>query len=197
MKEPRKKYKTLNIKCTDSNCPENLHCFRASKKMIKAGEKGLCRTCKVSLVDWERVHKQEIGDVSYTFQTMKFEMIRHHFWHIELDQHAINYAKRKGKIAIKAAIEKRLRQSIGDAEPFKDGTQTPMKDNPICYAQHATATCCRKCLEYWHGIKAGVALTNPEIEYLSKLVGMYIEEKLPNLTDDGEYVPAIRDSESE
>ncbi len=33
-----------------------------------------------------------------------------------------------------------------------DGRQTPREGNTIFYAQHATASCCRTCIEYWHGI---------------------------------------------
>ena len=33
-----------------------------------------------------------------------------------------------------------------------DGKQTPMKGHPVFIAQHATATCCRKCLNKWYKI---------------------------------------------
>jgi hypothetical protein len=34
----------------------------------------------------------------------------------------------------------------------KDGKQTPTKGHPVFIAQHATACCCRGCLEKWHKI---------------------------------------------
>jgi hypothetical protein len=60
------------------------------------------------------------------------------------------------------------------------------------YAQHATATCCRKCLEYWHGLPVGRALDAKELDYLSEIVFRYVEDRIPNLTEDGEHIPPIR-----
>ena len=36
----------------------------------------------------------------------------------------------------------------------------------VFIAQHATATCCRGCLEQWHSIRKGRALTLEEKEYI-------------------------------
>ncbi len=46
-----------------------------------------------------------------------------------------------------------------------DGKQTPMKGHPVFIAQHATATCCRGCLEKWHRIPKGAELTTEQQEY--------------------------------
>ncbi len=53
------------------------------------------------------------------------------------------------------------------------------------YAQHATATCCRDCLDYWHGIAKGRELSDEELNYLSELACLYIEDRIPNLTNAG------------
>ena len=92
-------------------------------------------------------------------------------------------------------MKKRIRQAIGAASPYRDGYQTPYTRNAIYYAQHATASCCRKCVEYWHGIPEGHPLTDEEIDYLAALAWMYIEDRLPQLTEDGEKVPHIRSQE--
>jgi hypothetical protein len=55
-------------------------------------------------------------------------------------------------------IDKRL----APAEPVNDGKQTPMGKHPVFVAQHATATCCRGCLERWHAIPKGHALSGDE-----------------------------------
>ena len=36
---------------------------------------------------------------------------------------------------------------VAPAQPRKDGQQTPYRGHPVFVAQHATATCCRTCLE--------------------------------------------------
>jgi hypothetical protein len=159
--------------------------------MIKENMEGRCRSCGSSLVNWERVHGRDLNDAAYTFQTLKYELIRHHFWHIEIDQKAVNHARRKGKIGMRLAAETRIRKSVGDAHPTFDGRQTPKSGNALFYAQHATASCCRKCIEEWHGIEMGRELSLEEIAYLTELVVLFIEERLPSLTDEGEKVPAI------
>lgn len=40
-----------------------------------------------------------------------------------------------------------IRQRLAPAAPINDGKQTPMRGHPVFIAQHATATCCRGCLE--------------------------------------------------
>jgi predicted Fe-S protein YdhL (DUF1289 family) len=45
-----------------------------------------------------------------------------------------------------------------------DGRQTPWRNHPVFVAQHATATCCRGCLEKTHGIAKGHELTRDERE---------------------------------
>jgi hypothetical protein len=67
-----------------------------------------------------------------------------------------------------------------------------MKGNSIFYAQHATATCCRTCLEYWHDIPKGRTLTTEEFDYCATLVDLYLDKKLPELADDPITVPRRR-----
>jgi hypothetical protein len=55
---------------------------------------------------------------------------------------------------------------LAPAEPVNDGRQTPMRNHPVFIAQHATATCCRGCLEKWHKIPKGRALSDREVEYV-------------------------------
>ena len=52
-----------------------------------------------------------------------------------------------------------VRERLAPAEPPNDGKQTPRNGHPVFVAQHATATCCRKCLEKWHYIERGTPLT--------------------------------------
>jgi hypothetical protein len=176
----------LKVTCTSSDCDNGLHCFKATKKLKAAGNEGACRSCGTKLVDWDRVRGKNLGDVEHTFAAMRLELIRHYFWHVEIDEKAHTHARRKGKIGLESAVRKRIRQSVGKEKPFRDGTQTPFKGNIIFYAQHATASCCRKCVEYWHGIPIGRPLSDAEIEYLAELALRFINERMPDLPKDGE-----------
>ena len=189
-----KRLEPLAITCKSADCDSGLHCFSVTKEMKIADQAGQCRYCGAKLVDWNRVYKRDVADADYTFKALKYELWRHYYWHIEIDEKAINHARRKGKASMKEAAEKRIRNSVGDGNPYRDGMQTPRKGNALYYAQHATATCCRKCIEEWHGIPVGQALSGDQIEYFKELVMLYIEERIPFLTEEGEYIPSIRKS---
>ena len=188
---PLKKPEPLKVSCTSSDCDNDLHCFKAARSMSKT-DRGKCRTCNADLVDWDRVHNRSIRDVEYTFGVLKYEMIRHHFFHAEIDQRAINHARRKGRLKLKDAIRSRLEKYLAPAKPVRDGQQTPFSGNSVFYAQHATACCCRKCLEYWHGIPKGRPLTEEELEYCLRLIELFLEERLPDLQEHPVRVPPIR-----
>jgi hypothetical protein len=57
-------------------------------------------------------------------------------------------------------------------------TQTPYRGHPVFVAQHATATCCRSCLERWHGIPKGRELTTGEQAYAVDVICRWIETDL-------------------
>lgn len=183
----------LKFTCTSSNCNTGLHCFLQKKKLLNpslwqenvTGRGGRCRACGADLVEWTRVYQRNLADVAYTFAMLKHELIRHHFWHIDLDEKALKHALRKGRVGMRSAAEKRLRQSVGGAEPYRDGRQTPEEGNALFYAQHATATCCRRCIEEWHGIPRGVALTDEQIGYFTELLMLFVNERIPQLGEEG------------
>lgn len=179
----------LNVKCTDADCESDLHCFKFLKRKMSPEDHGACRYCGVKLVDWDRLHARHDMDIENTFNSLKLELIRHHFWHKAVDLKAELHARRKGKTALAAAAKSRLQTSIGKANPYRDGQQTPMEGNIIYYAQHATATCCRTCIEYWHGIEKGRELTDTEISYMHELVMRYISDRMPSLLDEPEKIP--------
>jgi hypothetical protein len=137
-----------------------------------------------------------LSDANNTFQELRKERIRHHFWHIQIDPRAMNYAERKGRIALDERVDQVVRGAIGRDGGW-DGRQTGMVGNPIYYGQHATATCCRKCVEEWHGIPRGRDLNEDEIAYLGALVRLYLRERLPDLSLEGKFVPPLREAGAE
>jgi hypothetical protein len=188
--------KPLNITCTSTDCANNLHCFRMTKKLLAQGQSGRCRRCGAELVDWGRVHKRDLNDAHYTFEALRFELIRHHFWHVLMSRRAVNYARRKGRIALRAAAEHQIRKLVGSEKHPREGRQTPRETSPhanaIHYAQHATASCCRRCVAEWHAIPEGRPLTDSEVLYLTELALLYIEDRMPDLSDNPVQVPKMR-----
>ena len=80
------------------------------------------------------------------------------------------YAREKGSALIASHAADFIRDRLAPAEPKNDGKQTPMRGHPVFTAQHATATCCRSCLEKWHRIPRGRALTDGEIDFVVALI---------------------------
>ena len=99
---PFQKPPQLNIKCTSADCENDLHCFKQLKKMTDE-ERGKCRYSGADLVDRARLHVRDFGDVGYTFAALKNEMIRHYFFHRQLNERAVRHAQRKGRIQLKEA----------------------------------------------------------------------------------------------
>lgn len=194
----RPELKPLKLSCDHSDCEQGLHCFRESKKRATQGkqESGSCQQCGATLVDWERVKKRDGADTAHTFAALKNEWIRHRYWHTEIDQRAKNYAIRKGRSGLRTAVEKRVRSAVG-TKHSRDGRQTPWEGNILYYAQHATACCCRRCIQYWHGIPEGDALTEEQIAYFKDLCLRYIFERMPELEEQGKHVPPIRKADEE
>ena len=63
-----------------------------------------------------------------------------------------------------------IAKRLAPADIPNDGKQTPMRGHPVFIAQHATATCCRGCIEKWHKIPKGTELSQNQQEYLGSLL---------------------------
>lgn len=180
----KRKLDSLQVTCTSTDCENGLHCFKQTQRTAAAGLNGRCRECGVSLVDWARVRKHDPGDADYTFEMLRCELYRHHYWHVDIDDKAISHARRKGLEGLRNAASKRIVSSLRPLPNPFDGRQTPPSGNSIYYAQHATAACCRKCVELWHGIPKDRELTADEVDYLTTLVMLYLIERLPFLKEE-------------
>jgi len=84
------------------------------------------------------------------------------------------YLRDKGVDVVLAHARDFIRQRIAPAIIANDGKQTPFRGHPVFIAQHATACCCRGCLEKWHRIPQGRALEPIEEQYLLEVVGRWL-----------------------
>jgi uncharacterized protein DUF4186 len=76
------------------------------------------------------------------------------------------YLQDRGLDAVLQHASDFIAKRLAPAEPVKDGKQTPWRGHPVFTAQHATATCCRSCLQKWHYIEPGRPLTGEEQQYI-------------------------------
>jgi hypothetical protein len=187
----RKQEPLEEVTCSSTRCGSNLHCFRRIRpRPGQTYRNGICYQCGANLIDWERLDKKDLNDVEYTFNSLKYEMIRHHFWHTGIDEKAMKKARKMGIEKIKNRVQKRLETYLKPSSKniFRDGMQTPNFGDIIFYAQHATSSCCRKCVEEWYGIDRNRPLTDDEMRYFIELIMLYIRFRLPDLTEIGEKV---------
>ena len=77
----------------------------------------------------------------------------------------ILYIEDKGIDKIREHAYDFVTKRLADTSNVTDGKQTPMKGHPVFIAQHATGTCCRKCLEKWHHISKNKNMTDDDIKY--------------------------------
>jgi hypothetical protein len=84
----------------------------------------------------------------------------------------------RGRDAIREHAQKLIAERVAPAAPRKDGKQTPYRGHPVFVAQHATATCCRTCLEGWHGLPKGRELTPDEQAYVVDVICRWIDREV-------------------
>jgi hypothetical protein len=89
-----------------------------------------------------------------------------------------DYIATKGLETIKDHAYQFINSRVAPAFPKIDGKQTPMKGHPVFIAQHGTATCCRKCIQKWHGIGKGRALVEAEVDFIVALIMGWIERQV-------------------
>jgi Domain of unknown function (DUF4186) len=86
----------------------------------------------------------------------------------------------RGLRAIRSHADDLIATRIAPATPRRDGRQTPYRNHPVFVAQHATATCCRGCLERNHQIARGRELTVGERRYVTDVIMRWIEREVPD-----------------
>lgn len=93
-----------------------------------------------------------------------------------LKEKDILYIKEKGLDKIESHAYDFVNKRLKDVSNLVDGKQTPMRGHPVFLAQHATATCCRECLEKWHKIDNSEILTDKEVDYVVNIIMTWIKK---------------------
>ena len=87
-------------------------------------------------------------------------------------------AELRGSQTVRAHAAEIISKRLAPAQPSNDGRQTPYRNHPVFVAQHATATCCRSCLETWHGIARGHRLDRGERAYFVEVIVRSLDREL-------------------
>ena|ERR1043165_4406206 len=107
---------------------------------------------------------------------------------IELRRKELDYLKTKGMETVLKHAADFIGKRLAPAEPANDGKQTPWRNHPVFVAQHATATCCRGCLQKWHAIPKGRELTDEEKRYVVEVIGRWLSQYEADAKEDARVV---------
>lgn len=90
------------------------------------------------------------------------------------------YVKEKGIETIEKHTRDFIEKRLAPKEIKNDGKQTPMRGHPTFIAQHATACCCRGCLNKWHKIPKNIELSNEQKDYIVEVIMTWIKRQMEN-----------------
>lgn len=94
-----------------------------------------------------------------------------------LQDRDLEYLSAKGLPRVLEHARDFVGKRLAPAFPVNDGKQTPFRGHPVFVAQHATATCCRSCLEKWHGIARGHELTAEQEAHVLAVLRHWLEKQ--------------------
>jgi hypothetical protein len=110
-------------------------------------------------------------DIDEAFRRLARSSFRRKF---RLQGKELAYLQMWGLPHVLKQAEELLRKRLAPAVIPNDGRQTPWRNHPVFVAQHATASCCRGCLEKVHEIPQGHALTADEMSYVLRVLGRWL-----------------------
>ena len=113
---------------------------------------------------------KDVGEVLASLSESEFRRS------MQLRRKELDYLKAKGMETVLKHAADFIEKRLAPAEPANDGKQTPWRNHPVFVAQHATATCCRTCLQKWHAIPKGRELTDEEKHYVVEVIKRWLSQ---------------------
>lgn len=113
--------------------------------------------------------------ISQALSKLQQSAFRAKFYLSEKDK---EYVRKKGANIIREHAAGFVKLRLAPANIPNDGKQTPMRGHPVFIAQHATACCCRGCLEKWYKVPKGRQLTEGEQEKIVNLLMAWIDRQM-------------------
>lgn len=122
-------------------------------------------------MELNNIQKEYINNKLNALSKSKFRNSFH------LRKYMIDYINNKGMNTIESHTEDFIEKNLSKLLP-NDGKQTPMRGHPTFIAQHATATCCRGCIEKWYKIPKTKELSIKEKKFIKALIIEWINKEL-------------------
>lgn len=118
-----------------------------------------------------------MADIQSALDKLEKSKFRSSFYLTQKDR---NYYYEKGEATIRKHAEDFVRMKLSAAYPEKDGKQTPTSGHPAFKAMHATACCCRGCLNKWYRVPLGVELSEIQQQKIVNLIMAWINRQINN-----------------
>jgi len=107
----------------------------------------------------------------------KYNRFRNSF---HLNYYEKKYVEEQGYFELEKHAKNIIRTRL-KLKPNNDGKQTPYRGHPVYKAQHATAACCRKCIQKHHRIPGYKKLSDSDINHLTNTVMMWIRKEIKGI----------------
>jgi len=168
----------VDISCTAKDCENDKHAYRPGRgEWKKLPDQAVCQGCGDTSVDMSIPRSRDLGARDAIFRELGREFIRDLYIEKPFDKRARRLIRRYGMDGIRNRVSGRLVSAIGREPSIYDGRQTKFEGNALFYAQHATATCCRKCAWYWYGIPKEGPMVEKDMTFCVGLVQAYLDRR--------------------
>lgn len=115
-----------------------------------------------------------LNDINFILEKLSKSKFRSSF---HLKERELLYIKNKGFDIIEKHAFDFIDTRLKPCNLKNDVSQTPYHGHPVFVAQHATATCCRGCLNKWYKIPKDRNLNNEEVNFIIKLIMSWIKKE--------------------
>lgn len=191
--------KPLPLECKMTSCKHGRHFLdflRKPHKESTAVSPGTCRDCSTPALDEGTFVEHKYGapeQLVATFSGQQHELMRAHYWLVPIDLWAYNQALRFGRDEVLRRVEKQVRWAMTSTDAWAN-KGSPYSRQIVAYAQHATATCCRDCAAYWHGLPKDRAMrpTEAQLQHVVWAAQAWVHLRLQDVGQDGVTVASIR-----
>lgn len=119
----------------------------------------------------------KLNNIQENFINSKLEKLKYSKFRCSfvLKNHDKRYIEEKGFVTIEKHTLDFINTRLKNYPILNDGKQTPMKGHPVFIAQHATATCCRNCLNKWYKIPKNRELNEKEVRFIQAIIIEWIK----------------------
>ena len=169
--------KPVKITCMSKDCENDRHLYRPKRGEWREPSRGVCQGCGDTSVDMSIPRAKDANNPAAIFKELGREFIRDHFLSKPIDNRARRLIRRDGLDTIRARVAEVLDKCLRKPPDNFDGRRTSLEGNIIHYAQHATATCCRKCAWYWYGIPMDGEMSRRDLAFCVDMVQAYLDRR--------------------